>query len=208
MTTPGGLLLVLAVLVPFFGFLLGIVLGGRNPQRVALATLPLGLGVAIAIAHLLAGSDDVLVYLLGGWAPPLGVALRADGVSAVMLPLAAVVICAIAVFACGDFGTPAGVREARVPFTFWTLLLAVWGSLNLVLVSSDLFTLYVALELLTFAAVPLVSLGGRGETLRTALLSAVRAIGLCCCMEAMARSIWRCWRIGFVPNPWPGLPRR
>ena len=52
---------------------------------------------------------------------------------------------------------------------FWLLLLAVWGSLNLVFVSGDLFTLYVALELLTFAGVPLVCLDGSGETLRAAL---------------------------------------
>ena len=52
---------------------------------------------------------------------------------------------------------------------FWLLLLAVWGSLNLVFVSGDVFTLYVALELLTFAGVPLVSLDGRGETLQAAL---------------------------------------
>ncbi|MEZ5600785.1 MAG: proton-conducting transporter membrane subunit [Candidatus Competibacteraceae bacterium] len=45
----------------------------------------------------------------------------------------------------------------------------MWGSLNLVFVSGDLFTLYVALELLTFAGVPLVSLGGQPETLRSAL---------------------------------------
>jgi NADH:ubiquinone oxidoreductase subunit 5 (subunit L)/multisubunit Na+/H+ antiporter MnhA subunit len=49
------------------------------------------------------------------------------------------------------------------------LLLAVWGSLNLVFVSGDLFTLYVALELLTFAGVPMVCLDGSGETLRAAL---------------------------------------
>ena len=55
------------------------------------------------------------------------------------------------------------------PFVFWLLLLAVWGSLNLVFVSGDLFTLYVALELLTFSGVPLVCLDGRGETLRAAL---------------------------------------
>ena len=48
-------------------------------------------------------------------------------------------------------------------------MLAVWGSLNLVFVSGDLFTLYVALELLTFAGVPLVCLDGRGDTLRAAL---------------------------------------
>ena len=52
---------------------------------------------------------------------------------------------------------------------FWTLLLAVWGALNAVFIGGDLFNLYVALELLTFAAVPLVSLDGRAETLAAAL---------------------------------------
>jgi multicomponent Na+:H+ antiporter subunit D len=49
------------------------------------------------------------------------------------------------------------------------LLLSIWGALNAVFVGSDLFNLYVALELLTFAAVPLVSLDGRAETLSAAL---------------------------------------
>jgi formate hydrogenlyase subunit 3/multisubunit Na+/H+ antiporter MnhD subunit len=61
------------------------------------------------------------------------------------------------------------MREARRPLVFWALLLAIWGSLNLMFLSGDLFTLYVALELLTFSAIPLVSLDGRAETLRAAL---------------------------------------
>ena len=66
--------------------------------------------------------------------------------------------------------------EARAPFAFWILLLAIWAALNTVFLAGDLFTLYVALELLTFAAVPLVSLDGRAETLAgRAALSAVRA---------------------------------
>jgi formate hydrogenlyase subunit 3/multisubunit Na+/H+ antiporter MnhD subunit len=169
MTTPGGLLLVLAVLLPFVGVLTGLVLGGRNAQRVALAILLPGLGLAIAIGDTLFKSGHTLVYLLGGWVPPLGVALRADGLAAVMLAVTAVVISGIAVYARSDFATPAGAGEARAPLVFWTLLLAVWGSLNLVFVSGDLFTLYVALELLTFAGVPLVCLDGRGETLQAAL---------------------------------------
>jgi formate hydrogenlyase subunit 3/multisubunit Na+/H+ antiporter MnhD subunit len=168
-TTPGGLLLVLAVLVPFIGVLAGLVLGGRNAQRVALLTIVAGQGIALGIAGTYLRADDPVAYLLGGWAPPLGVALRVDGLSVAMLLTVAVVICGIGVYACADFGTPADQREARAPFTFWLLLLAVWGSLNLVFVSGDLFTLYVALELLTFAGVPLVCLDGRGETLRAAL---------------------------------------
>jgi formate hydrogenlyase subunit 3/multisubunit Na+/H+ antiporter MnhD subunit len=168
-TTPGGLLLVAAVLVPFVGVLAGFALGGRNAQRVAMLTILAGVGIAIAIAMAMARSGDGLVYLLGGWSPPLGIALRADGLALVMILAVAVVVLGIGVYARADFGTPAGVREARAPLVFWTLLLAIWGSLNLVFVSGDLFTLYVALELLTFAAVPLVSLDGKGETLRAAL---------------------------------------
>ncbi len=169
LTTPGGLLLALGVLVPFLGVLAGLVLGGRNAQRVAFLTMAVGFGIAVAIADHFLRSDAAVVYLLGGWAPPLGVALRADALAVAMLLVVAVVIFGIGVYACADFGTPSGQREARAPFTYWLLLLAVWGSLNLVFVAGDLFTLYVALELLTFAAVPLVSLEGRGETLRAAL---------------------------------------
>ncbi|MGH8616372.1 MAG: complex I subunit 5 family protein [Burkholderiales bacterium] len=169
MTTSGGLLLVLAVLMPFAGVLAGLVLGGRHAERIALATLLAGLVLALAIADGWMRAGGALVYLLGGWAPPLGIALRADGLSVVMLLAVAVVICGIGAYARADFATPAGMREARAPFTFWLLLLAVWGSLNLVFVSGDLFTLYVALELLTFAGVALVCLDGRGETLRAAL---------------------------------------
>jgi len=169
MTTPGGLLLALAVLVPFIGVLAGLVLGGRNAQRVAFLTMAIGFGVAVAVADHFLRSGAPVVYLLGGWGPPLGVALRADALAVVMLLVVAVVIFGIGVYACADFSTPSGAREARAPYTYWLLLMAVWGSLNLVFVSGDLFTLYVALELLTFAAVPLVSLEGRGETLRAAL---------------------------------------
>ena len=168
-TTTSGFLLVLAIVLPVVGALLAFATGGRALERIALATLPLGLVVAAAIAFATASAGAPLVYLLGGWAPPLGVALRADGLSAVMVAVTAVVICAIGVFARADFRTPVQSIEARAPFAFWILLLAIWAALNAAFLAGDLFTVYVALELLTFAAVPVVSLNGRAETLQAAL---------------------------------------
>jgi formate hydrogenlyase subunit 3/multisubunit Na+/H+ antiporter MnhD subunit len=168
MTTSGGLLLALAVLLPFVGMLLGLCAGGRHVRRIAFVTLLVGLGIALGIAQAWLQTGEV-VYLLGDWAPPLGIALRADGPSVALLLAVAGVVCGIALYARADFDTAVGVGESRATFTYWLLLLAVWGSLNLVFVSGDLFTLYVALELLTFAAVPLVCLAGSGETLRAAL---------------------------------------
>jgi formate hydrogenlyase subunit 3/multisubunit Na+/H+ antiporter MnhD subunit len=165
---PVSVLLVLALIVPVTGVLLAFLFGGRNVERIALLAIALGSADAFAIAAQVLQSGPVF-YLLGGWAPPLGVALRADGLSAAMMVTTVVVLAGVAAFARADFATPAGVDEARAPFSFWILLLGVWGGLNAVFLASDLFTLYVALELLTFAAVPLVSLDGRAETLAAAL---------------------------------------
>jgi multicomponent Na+:H+ antiporter subunit D len=164
----GDFLLVLVVLFPVLGVLLSVALGSRYAERVALVLMPPGLAVAAAIGAAVWRSHNALHYFVGGWDPPLGVAFRADGLSAVMIATSALLICAIGLFARGQFSATSGA-EARRPLVFWTFLLGVWGGLNLVFVGSDLFNLYVALELLTFAAVPLVSLDGRAETIAAAL---------------------------------------
>src|SRR6516165_5826624 len=166
--TAGGFLLVFAIVLPVVGALLSLVLGGRHAERVTLILVPVGLAVAVAIAASIWRTHGMLQYFVGGWDPPLGVAFRADGLSAVMLVTAALLICGIGLFARAQFPSPRGA-EKRAPSVFWTLLLTNWGALNAVFIGGDLFNLYVALELLTFAAVPLVSLDGRPETLAAAL---------------------------------------
>ena len=167
--TAGGSLLVLAILAPCAGILLSFVLGGRFAERVALGLTPIGLAIAVAIAVLVWRTRAPLVYNVAGLPPPLGIALRADGISCVMLVTAALVIAAAGFYARANFSTPEGVTEARAPLAFWILIQAIWAALTILFVGGDLFNLYVALELLTFAAVPLVCLGGKPETLVAAL---------------------------------------
>ena len=68
-----------------------------------------------------------------------------------------------------QFRDPAGITEKRAPLVFWTLLQGIQAALSLIFLGGDLFNLYVGLELLTFAAVPLVCLDGRPETVAAAL---------------------------------------
>jgi multicomponent Na+:H+ antiporter subunit D len=166
--TAGGFLLVLAIVLPIAGVLFSLVLGGRHAERIALVLMPAGLTVAWAIGATVWRTHSALKYYVGNWDPPLGIAFRADGLSAAMMMASALLICGIGLFARGQFSTRPGA-EQRAPLVFWVLLLSIWGALNAVFVGSDLFNLYVALELLTFAAVPLVSLDGRAETLPAAL---------------------------------------
>ena len=168
-TGAGGFWLVAALLVPVAGILLALVPGGRTAERLAPVAMAAGLAVAVAIAMAVVRAGGPVVYVLGGWTPPLGIALRADGLSAAMLLVTAVVMTGVGLFAQGEYATPAGTGEARRPLVFWTLWLGVWLALNAVFVGDDLFNLFVALEVLTFSAVPLVCLDGRAATLEAAL---------------------------------------
>ena len=165
----GGSLLPLAILLPSLGVLMSLLLGGRRAEWIALGLMPLEFAVAVAIAYFVWRSGQPLVYTLAGYAPPLGIALRADGFSAVMLVTAGVIAPAAALYARTNFATPQELTEKRAPLVFWTLLQGIQAALSLVFLGGDLFNLYVGLELLTFAAVPLVSLDGRPETVAAAL---------------------------------------
>ncbi|WP_203336225.1 complex I subunit 5 family protein [Nocardioides limicola] len=132
---------VLAALLPRHGPWVGIV--------TAAATLALALTTAAAVYR--SGPRHLE---LAGWGAPLGIDLRADGLSAAMLALTAVVGVATTVYATGS-------DAASGRPLFWPLWLALWSGLNAVYVSGDLFNTYVALELVGLSAVALVALGGR-----------------------------------------------
>ncbi len=167
--TAGGFLLVLAIMLPVTGILLVMALGGQWLARIVPFVLIANLCVSTAIAWLVASTGEPLVYAVGNWQPPLGIALRADGISAAMMLMTAVIICAAAIFAWSEYGQGRDEPEAREPFVFWCLLLAIWSALNALYMGADLFNLYVALELVTFAAVPMVCLKGGAATLKAAL---------------------------------------
>lgn len=167
--TPDGFLLVLAVILPVCAVLAILALGPRFAERIAMVALAAGLAIAAAIVTTLLLNGRALSYVVGGWQPPLGIAMRADGLSAAMLAMTAVVVAAAGHFARAQDALEPSRQGGRSATTFWVMLLAVWSGLNAVFVGEDLFNLYVALELLTFAAVPMVCLDGRAETMAAAL---------------------------------------
>lgn len=160
MTTP----IEWAIVVPFGAALAAVLLGRR------LGTV-LGIGtsfVLVAIAVWLAARvwvDGTIDYQVGGWDPPLGIRLHADGLSALMMLMAATVSAPVAMYAPRYFHaeeTSKGWSEHRAYLPLWLMLL---GSLNVLFLSGDIFNLYVALELLTLAGVGLVVVAGSRDAM-------------------------------------------
>ena len=151
------------IALPLFWATLAFLLG---PGRGALLAIA-GLSVQLALALLLAGElldSGVRVHAVGGWGAPLGIDLLADGLSAVMLLLTQSVALVLAIYARAYYADePATARY------FWPLAGFLLAAMNALLLSADLFNLYVTLELLGLAAVGLVAAGGAAGQIRAAL---------------------------------------
>ena len=84
-------LLVLAITAPLLGLVPLLLLGPRTGERAALGMLAVNVAITAGIAERVAQDGRALGYFVGGFAPPLGVGLRADGFAAAMMLMAALV---------------------------------------------------------------------------------------------------------------------
>jgi multicomponent Na+:H+ antiporter subunit D len=138
---------------------------GRHAARLVFVVAPASLVLTLLLA-VAVRAGGVAKVALGGWDAPLGIVLRVDGVAAVFLCMSTLVASATGFFAVRDL---AASGETRRGFAFWPLFFALWGALNAVFLGGDLFNLYVALELVTLAAIALVALEGRPANLAAAM---------------------------------------
>jgi multicomponent Na+:H+ antiporter subunit D len=101
-------------------------------------------------------------YELGGWAAPLGIGLVLTPLSAVLIAMTAIVALAISFYASGYFSYQQ--IERRFWSLWWLLLTSLFG----IFMASDIFNIYVMLELMGLSAVGLISLQKGIETLKAA----------------------------------------
>jgi multicomponent Na+:H+ antiporter subunit D len=126
-----------------------------------------GVAVALLAAVLASGPLDLAV---GGWAPPLGIALRADLLGAIMLLVSAVLGLAVVVYALGD------VPATHDAHGVWPLLLLLLLGVVGAFLTADLFNLYVWFEVMLIASFVLLALGGRRTQLGGALIYVVLTV--------------------------------
>lgn len=102
-----------------------------------------------------------ILYMFGGWRPPVGIAWSLDGLSAFLTT--AVSGCVVVVVLGLRHTLPHELGTRLVPF-YTTLHLLCAGLLGMVL-AADLFNLFVFLEVASLSAYALIAVGGSRGTL-------------------------------------------
>ncbi len=158
--------IVAPILLPLIAATLASLLRIRAALIVGLLA-SLGIVLTVAGLGLQVAVQGPQRYELAGWSAPLGIELYADGLSVVMLLMAAVVGAATSLYAAWYLSGERSTRKRAgdlgdLSGAFWPLWMFLWASLNGLFLSADVFNLYIALEILGISSVALVALeGGR-----------------------------------------------
>lgn len=157
------------VVVPLVGAAIAFLAGPRWARVAGWLAVPLVVLSVCGLAWQVCRSGPRL-YALAGWSAPLGIELRADGLALVMLAVTTVVVTATSVYGGAYFAAEsAAAAHCKTAAFFWPLWLFLWGALNALFLSGDVFNLYITLELVTIAAVGMIGLADEPAALAAAL---------------------------------------
>ena len=157
------------VVIPLAGaFIISLI--GKKRKWLAdllgnLATL--SLLVASLVSVKIVNVYGTLVYSVGAWKPPIGIAMVLDGLTSFMLVTVNLVACAIALYSINY------MERFTAKWKFYTLFLLMLAGMNGVVVTGDMFNLFVFLEIASVASYALVAFGTERHELEAAFKYAV-----------------------------------
>ena len=119
------------------------------------------------VAVFVCNKYGTLVYGVGAWKPPFGIALVLDGLTSFMLVTVNVVAFCISIFSI-DY-----MKKFTSKWKFYSLFLLMLAGMNGVVITGDLFNLFVFLEIASVASYALVAFGTEKHELEAAFKYAI-----------------------------------
>ncbi|MCM8798541.1 MAG: NADH/ubiquinone/plastoquinone (complex I), partial [Candidatus Omnitrophica bacterium] len=124
--------------------------------------LALSLHTVASLLH-----TKILVYKIGGWPPPMGICMVLDGLTSFMLVTVNLISFLIALYSINY------MERYTEKGKFYTLFMLMVAGMNGIIVTGDLFNLFVFLEIASISSYALVAFGTEAEELEASFKYAV-----------------------------------
>jgi len=115
----------------------------------------------------LVNAHKIVVYKVGGWIPPIGICMVLDGLTSFMLVTVNLVSFLVTVYSISY------MQRYTDKYRFYTLFMLMLAGMNGIIVTGDLFNLFVFLEIAAIASYALVAFGTEAEELEASFKYAV-----------------------------------
>jgi multicomponent Na+:H+ antiporter subunit D len=158
------------VIIPLFAaFLIPLVSKRRDTGAVLISLAAAASLLVLSAWAFLGSSGETLVYRMGAWKLPIGINLVLDAFSSAMLVMVGLITLTSLVYSVTY------IRRLGWDWKYYSLLMILVAGMNGVVVTGDLFNLFVFMEIALFAALGLVAYGGRAHEFEASFKYAVMA---------------------------------
>ncbi len=158
------------IIIPLFGTILIVLISGRRETVAAAISLTATAALmVVSVYAFIAHRGETLVYFMSDWKIPIGICLVQDALSSFMLVMVSLIALTSLVFSLKY------IRRLSSDWKYYALFMTLVAGMNGVIVTGDLFNLFVFMEIALFAAFALVAYGGQAHEFEAAFKYAVMA---------------------------------
>lgn len=161
----------LIVIIPLAtAFLISLL--GKYIRRFADTAACIGTGLLLglslySVSLVKSAAENLLVYKIGGWVPPFGICFVVDGLTAFMLVTVNLISFLVALYSVKY------MEQYTDKPKFFTLFSLMVCGMNGLIVTGDLFNLFVFLEIASISSYALVAFGTEAEELEASFKYAI-----------------------------------
>ncbi|MCD6100282.1 MAG: NADH/ubiquinone/plastoquinone (complex I) [Candidatus Marinimicrobia bacterium] len=162
------------MILPFFviipllaAFLITLISGKKDNWAIILSILAELSVLVLAVFCYFFKLDDVFVYSMSGWKIPYTICLVQDALSCFMLIVVSTIALVSLIFSVTY------IRHLVTSWRYYALFMLLVTGMNGVIVTGDLFNLFVFMEIALFSAYALVSYGRKAEEFEAAFKYAI-----------------------------------
>ena len=146
------------VIIPLAAaFLISFVAGRKDTWGAVLSLSASAALLAFSIYAFFGMRGETIVYTMSAWKAPIGICLVLDSLSAFMLLMISLVSLTSLVFSLRY------IRQSGSDWKYYALFMLLVCGMNGVVITGDIFNLFVFMEIALFAAFALVAYGGRAH---------------------------------------------
>lgn len=156
------------VIIPLLAaFLITLIAGKKDNWAIVLSFISVSALLVLSIFAFVMMNDERVTYEMSAWKIPYGIVLVQDALTSFMLVMVSLISFTSLIFSIQY------IRHLSKDWKYYALFMLLVTGMNGVIVTGDLFNLYVFMEIALFSAFALVSYGSRAEEFEAAFKYAV-----------------------------------
>jgi multicomponent Na+:H+ antiporter subunit D len=151
------------IIIPLItAFLITLIAGKKDNWAVILSFLAVTALLGLAVFSFVEQKNETITYSLSGWKIPYGIILVQDALTSFMLIMVGIISFTSMIFSIQY------IRAISMDWRYYALFMLLIAGMNGVLITGDLFNLFVFMEVGLFSAFALVAFGNKAEEFEAA----------------------------------------